>query len=205
MSEDVINHMCSLSQEFFKIIKEEYSIYLSEEKKNFLNNVDISKLYKIISNSELPNIFYLGGTYYFNNYYKFENIEKMIPFLCLSSIISNLNPLKIGLIEVELLNLKIKYNLNIDINFASELEVADIVSRSLLNNIPFKIIFKDSDSDIVNYLQEEENSEIALCYYNVSKQMKYLRNKINDFQSNINIDYSTIIDYIYDFIGTKVR
>ena len=117
----------------------------------------------------------------------------------------NLNPLKIGLIEEEILYLNDKYNLDIKTNFNNELEVARIVSRSLLNNIPFKVVFKESDSDIVNYLQEESQSDTAICYYNVSRQMKNMRKVDDYFNSSKEIDYSNICDYLYDFIGRKLK
>ena len=204
MNENKFKSICSLSYEFFKVLKDEYSIYLSSSKKEFMNKFDVFKFYKIINDVNLPRIFYMGETYYLNSYYNLDDIESFIPFLCLNSLVSNLNPLKIGLIEEELSYLKGKYNLNINTNFDREAEVASIVSKSLLNNIPFKVVFKESDSDIVNYLQEETNSEVALCYYSISKQMKGIRNN-KDYYCIEDVDYSSVIDYLYDFIGAKVR
>ncbi|MBQ8892273.1 MAG: hypothetical protein IJ068_05400 [Bacilli bacterium] len=205
MNESQFKNICNLSTNFFQILKDEYNIYLSDRKKEFIDNLNIFKFYKVINDSKMPNIFFLGGTYYLNSYYDLSNIESFIPFLCFSSIVSNINPLKIGLIEEEIVYLNNKYNLDIKTNFPDELEVASIVSQSILNNIPFKVIFKDSDSDIVNYLQEETSSDIAICYYSVSKQMKNMRKVDDYFNVNKRLDYSNICDYLYDFIGRKVK
>ena len=205
MDENKLSEIYDLSTKIFDILKKEYEIYLSSSKKEFLSNLDISKFYKVINKRNMPSIFYIGDTYYLNTYYNLDNILSIVPFLCLSSLVTNLNPLKIGLIEEELLSLKDKYNLDIAINYPRELEVAKIVSSGILNDIPFKIIFKDSDTEIVNYLQEEINSSCAFCYYNVSKQMKKIRVGSNYFNKEDDIDYSLVIDYLYDFIGHKVK
>lgn len=205
MDENMFKNICNLSIEIFQILKKEYSIYLSDKKKEFIDKIDILKFYKIVNNSNLPNIFFIDNTCYLNTYYDLNNIELMVPYLCFVSIVNNINPLKIGLIEKEISFLRDKYNLNIKNNFQSELEVANIVSKSILNNIPFKVIFKESDSDIVNYLQEETSSDIAICYYSISKQMKSIRKNNDYFNPSIVPDYSSICDYLYDFIGTKVK
>ncbi len=200
-----LSSICSLSLEVFTILKKEYNIYLSKEKEDFLDKLDINNFYKIINNAYLPPICFIGDKYYLNNYYNLDNIEGLVPFLCLASLVNNLNPLKIGLIEEELLYLKDKYNLNINVYFNEELEVANIVSKKLLLDIPFKVIFKDSDIDIVNYLVEESNSIIGLVYYNVSKKMKDIRKNRDLFSVNSDINYEEVKNYLYDFIGSKVR
>ena len=203
--EKKIENICHLSLDIFTIIKQEYSMYLSKEKLDFLNKLKIENFYKIINNPYLPAIYFIGDKYYLNSYYKLENIEKLIPFLCLASVVSNLNPLKLGLIEEELLELKEKYNLNIDIIFAKELDVASLISKSILMNVPFKLIFKESDADIFNYLEEELGSKYALCYYNVSHEMKKIRGNSEIFDFSFDYDYTSVFDYIYDFISNKVR
>lgn len=196
-----LSSICSLSLEIFTIIKKEYSIYLSEEKQKFLNKLDINNFYKIINNSYLPPIYFIGDKYYLNDYYNLDNINTLVPFLCLAALINNLNPLKIGLIEEEILNLKDKYNINCNTYFSNELEIAEIVSKTILSDIPFKVIFKDSDTDIVSYLVEEKGSNIGITYYNVSKKMKEI--KKNYFDKNV--DYSIVKDYLYDFISNRIR
>ena len=200
-----ISSICSLSLEVFTILKKEYEVYLSEEKKDFLNKLNIDNFYKVINNTYLPPIYFIGDKYYLNSYYNLDNIESLVPFLCLSSLVTNLNPLKIGLIEKELLDLKDKYDLNIKTYFKEELEIADIVSKTLLVDIPFKVIFKESDVDIVNYLVEDASSDIGLTYYNISKKMKDIRKNTDYFSFNSNINYEEVKDYLYDFIGNKVR
>jgi len=200
-----ISSICSLSLEVFTILKKEYEVYLSEEKKDFLNKLNIDNFYKVINNTYLPPIYFIGDKYYLNSYYNLDNIESLVPFLCLSSLVTNLNPLKIGLIEKELLDLKDKYELNIKTYFKEELEIADIVTKTLLVDIPFKVIFKESDVDIVNYLVEDASSDIGLTYYNISKKMKDIRKNTDYFSFNSNINYEEVKDYLYDFIGNKVR
>ena len=195
----------NLSLEVFEILKKEYTIYLSKEKKEFLDNLNITNFYKIINNTYLPSIYFIGDKYYLNNYYNLDNIEELVPFLCLASLVNNLNPLKIGLIELELLSLKDKYNLNINTYFKEELDIAKLVSKVILDDIPFKVIFKETDTDIVNYLQIEKDSNYGLIYYNVSKKMKELKNNKDFFSKNINNNYEEVKDYLYDFIGNKIR
>ncbi|MBR3660958.1 MAG: hypothetical protein IKN63_03530 [Bacilli bacterium] len=203
--ENKLKEICRLSLDIFTIIKEEYSIYLSPEKGKFLANLNIDNFYKIINKASLPEIFFMGDKYYLNSYYNFNNIEKLIPFLCLSSLITNLNPLKIGLIEVELSYLKNKYNLDIDTYFVKELEVANLVNEAMLINVPYKVIFKESDSDIFSYLTEELGSNYAICYNNVSLAMKKIWGNRNYFKEHKEIDYLEVIDYIYTFIINKVK
>ena len=200
-----LSSICSLSLEIFAILKKEYEIYLTNEKKEFLNNLNINNFYKIIDNTYLPPIYFIGDKYYLNEHYNLDNIENLIPFLCLASLVNNINPLKMGLIEEELLYLKEKYNLNINTYFIKELEIASIVSKTLLDDIPFKVIFKETDTDIINYLIEEKGYNTGICYYNVSKKMKEIKNNKNNFIIDNNLDYKIVEDYLYDFIGNKVR
>lgn len=200
-----LSSICSLSLEVFKILKREYNIYLSNEKIEFIDNLEINKFYKKINNSYLPPIFFIGNTYYLNSYYNLTNIENLVPFLCLSSLVNNLNPLKVGLIEKELDYLYDKYNITGNTYFPKEKEIADIVSKTILEDIPFKVIFKDTDTDIINYLVEEKGSNEAIIYYNVSKKMKDIKNNNDIFNFNDKLDYTSVEDYLYDFIGNKIK
>jgi len=190
----------NLSQKIFTLIKSEYSIYLNKDKLKFLNDLDVHKFYKIVNDKEMDKIFYLGDICYINEYYDI-NILEMVPFFCLASLVSNLNPLKIGLIEQELKYLNDKYQLNILPHFKNELEVASLVSKTLLNNVPFKIIFKESDADIVQYLTEEIGSQKALYYSSISKIMKEKTYSL--FEENTN--YDEIIDNLYEYVSNKSR
>ena len=200
-----LENICRLSLDIFTIIRNEYSIYLSSEKKDFLDKLDVNNFYKIVNDASLPIVFFMGDKYYLNAYYNLDNIEKLVPFLCLASLVTNLNPLKLGLIEVELLYLKNKYDLDINTYFVNEFEVADLINEAILINVPSKVIFKENDSDIFSYLTEELGSNYALCYYNVSSSMKKIRGNENYFSDFKERDYSEIIDYLYQFISNKVR
>ena len=203
MNDDKLKKICCLSHEIFELMKKEYSPFLSNEKLAFINNIDINNFYKVINDKNLPVIYFIGDKYYLNTYYNLDNIELIIPFLCLSSLVDSLNPLKIGLIEEELALLSSKYNLNIEPFFKKEYDIARIVSQSLLVDIPFKIIFKDSDSDIVKYLVEEKGSSVAISYKNIAIQMKKIKGNSSNYQED-DLDYSSVYDYLYDYIGSKV-
>ena len=203
--DNMLEKINKMSYDIFEILKKEYEIYLSNDKKEFIDNIDINNLYKIIDDKNYPPIYFIDNKYYLNTYYNLDCIYLLIPFLCLRSLVDNLNPLKIGLIEYELEYLKEKYNLQINPFFKEELEVASIVSKTLLNNIPFKVIFKESDTDIVSYLVEEVGYDIGMCYYNISSKMKKMRKNKNYFDTKLIINYENIKDYLYDFIGSKVK
>lgn len=189
-----LNNIYSISLKLFTIIKEDYDIYLTEDKKKFLENLDIFHFYKVINDKDLPMIDYIGGYYYINTYYKFD-LEDYLPFICLSTLCGNLNPLKIGLIELELQELKEKYALKYKCLHDKEMEVSNIFSKAFLDNIPYKIIFLDTDTEIVSYLIEEKGSKIGLLYAKISKEMK----------ENKNDDYKDTIDSLYEYVSSKVR
>jgi len=205
MNNNILENIYELSDQLFKIIKDEYKLFFNKEQIIFLDNLDIKNLYKIINNKKLPRIFYLDNKYYLNDYYNLENIEKLVPFMCFSFLIKNINPLKIGLIEEEIKYLKDKYELDIENIFSSELEVAELLSQGLLNDLPFKVVFKDSDLDIINYLTEESGSKFGLFYASISKEMKKIKKEKDYFNFDDKVDYSNITDIIYDFISKKVR
>lgn len=200
-----LSNIYSLSLKIFTILKEEYSIYLSKDKLDFLNNLDIFKFYKLIDNKDLPPIYYLGDTYYINSNFDLNLLEQYVPFLCLSSLCSNLNPLKIGLIEKELVYLKDKYELNINTYFIKELEIADLISKTILSDISYKLLFKDSDADIVKYLISNSDSKIGMIYLKISKTMQETRKETYIYDNKIDIDYSKTFDIIYEFINEKTK
>ncbi len=208
MENIMLDEICSLSLEMFTIIKENYSMFLSKEKKEFIDNLDIKSFYKIINKESFPPIYYLDGVYYINTFYDQDNLDELVSFLCLRSLCGSINPLKIGLIENEVKKLKEKYNLKATfIYHEKEMEVAEIVSSILLKDLPFNIIFKDTDSDIVDYLVEEKGSRDACFYSKISLLMKEkYQNYKNDYKSFYkDLNYSDIIDNIYDFFSNKVK
>ncbi len=198
MNEIDLNTIYSTSLRLFTILKEEYSLYLSEEKRSFLETIDVFHFYKIIKEKELPPIQYIGETYYLNSYYQIDFMN-YLPFICLSTLCGSLNPLKIGLMEEELKLLKEKYALKYVNHHEKETEVADVVSKTLLEGIPNKVIFLDTDSDIVSYLVEEKGSKVALFYFELSKKMKKIK---NNHQLE---DYSEVLDSLYEFVSSKIR
>lgn len=228
-----LSSMISLAQEVFDILEVEYKDFLSNEKKEFIKNLDFSLLFKIIKKENFPPIYFLGDTFYLNSYIFLEK-EKLtgndaysvylrnhdlnsifcdlVLFLCIRSLCGEINPLKLGLIELEIRKISKKYSIRTsNINNYKELEIGNVMQESLLNDLPFNIIFLDTDLDIFNYLAEEKGSKIANLYCQLSNIMK---DKYKGFDKNNfsletfigyyqNIDYQEIIDRIYDFISLK--
>ena len=190
-----LKNIYSISLKLFTIIKEEYNIYLSEEKKKILDELDIFKFYKEIKGKKYPFIQFIDDKCYLNSSYDINYIE-YLPFICLAVLCGNLNPLKIGLIEEELMILKDKYALTYTNKHEKESEVANIVNKTILNDIPYKVIFLDSDTEIVSYLVEEKGSKIAILYSEISKKMKNKKK---------NEDYSDVLDYLYEYLSSKIR
>ena len=187
-----LNNLYSISLRLFTILKEEYYNYLSSDKKKFLDELDIFHLFKVVKNKQLPIFSNIGETIILNEHYKVNFVE-YLPFICLSCLCGNLNPLKIGLIEKELKELNEKYALGYRTINEKELDVANVVSKSFLEDIPFPIIFIESDIETFSYLSEELGSKIALLYKKISDSMK---------ESN---DYSKTMDLIYDYLSNKVK
>ncbi len=197
----------SLSLQMFSIIKEEYNLYLNNEKRKFLEELNIFKFYKEVNDKTLPPIYYLGDTYYINSFYDMNNLINYIPFLCLASLCGSINPLKTGLIEIELDYLKEKYAIKYNTINIKEKEVAELVLKSLLTDVPYKIIFLENDLDILAYLQEEKGSRVGLFYSKISKEMK--EKKINNYKKYNyyyeQLDYSKQLDSLFDFLSSKLR
>lgn len=84
--------------------------------------------------------------------------------------------------------------------------------ESILKDLPFNIIFLDNDTEIFYYLSEEKGIKIAKMYYEVSCLMKEKYKKLTgnfslkDFLSFYDaLDYSDVLDFVYDFINMKIR
>ena len=95
---------------------------------------------------------------------------------------------------------------------SSTLEVANLLSSTILKDLPYNIIFIDSEVEIFNYLAEEKGIEIAKLYHDIVKK---INNKYKSFSRNNNnltdflnfyetINYEDILDLIYDFVNSKV-
>lgn len=226
-----LSSMISLAKEVFDIIEREYKVFLSEEKRNLIENIDYENLFKLTDNLDIPPIFFNGETNYlrssfdnintnslYTNYLRNTNInvvyKEMVIYMCLSFLCDEITPLKRGLIELEIRNIGQKYNLKFSkINNYKELEVAKIVKEKILNDLPLNIIFLDSDIEIFNYLAEEKGIQFAKIYYQISNMMKnsygnFYKNKFNleefcNYYDSIN--YNSVLDYIYSFINQKIR
>lgn len=190
-----LNNLYSISLRLFTILKEEYYNYLSSDKKKLLDELDVFHLFRVVKNKELPIFSNIGETILLNEYYKVNFIE-YLPFICLSFLCGDINPLKIGLIEKELKKLNEKYALGYKTINQKELDVAEVIFKSLLNDLPFPIIFIENETDIFSYLAEENGSKLALLYIEISNNMK------DNYEKK---DYSKTMDLIYEYLSTKVK
>ncbi|MBQ8472777.1 MAG: hypothetical protein IJ501_04675 [Bacilli bacterium] len=235
MNDDILSSMISRAKVVFDIIEKEYKVFLSRDKREILENITYSNFFKVCEKEDLPPIYLIGNINYLNqNIFKeipslrgndlystylrennnFNLFNDLVIFMCLSILCGELNPLKLGLIELEIREISNKYNLNIsNVNNYKELNIARIVKDKILSDVPFNIIFLDSDIEIFNYLTEEKGIKIAKLYYQISGMMK---SKFKGFSNNNfslsnfinyynNINYDDVMDLIYDFLNEKIR
>ena len=214
MKDTELSSIIGSIEEVFKIILNEYGEFLRKNKKiDLISSIDYQNFFQIINEANMPPVYYLDNRCILNLHFFQNNIDikKLIPFLCLMFLCGNINPLKLGLIEKEVERLSRKYNLKIMNINEKELEVANIVFDAFLSDIPFNIIFLDSNVDIIAYLVEEKGSKIALLYHQISNLMQYKYKELKDYSFNNyinfynNLDYRDVIDLIYSFISSKVR
>lgn len=234
MKELDLSSMISLGCKVFDIIEKDYKVFLKKDKLSYLLNFDLKKLFKVINKEDFWGLYFESDTYYLNlnlekeidelpdsfnlsNYLKNTNLEEIfqefIIFLVLNLFCGEINPLKMGLMEVECQKISEKYNIkNSPFLKGKEMEIAKIMLESILKDLPFNIIFLDNDTEIFYYLSEEKGIKIAKMYYEVSCLMK---EKYKKFSSNFSLkdffnfyddlDYSDVLDFIYDFINMKIR
>lgn len=212
-----LSSMISKAQVVFSILEKEYNIFLKDEKKEWLENIKYENLFKITDKETLLPIFLSGDGYYLNKKILKEHnniYENLLLFLCLSLLCGELNPLKIGLIELETRKLSNKYNIEIsNTNNQKELEIATLIHDKILNDLPYNIIFLDSDIEIFHYLTIEKGIEVAKLYIKISNLMKQKYNDLDKEKINLetyinyynNINYENILDIIYDYINVKIR
>ncbi len=94
-----------------------------------------------------------------------------------------------------------------------EKEVAKLVKETLLTDLPYNLIFIDSEVEIFNYLTEEKGIEVAKIYHEVGNMMnkKYKNfsknnNSLNDYIKYYEtINYEDVFDFIYDFVNSKIK
>lgn len=230
-----LSSMISRAKVVFDVLEKEYKVFLASEKIEMLEGIIYSNFFKVTENASLPPIYLSGDTYYLNrtldkerksltsddlysNYLRSNNIskiyEEVVIFLCLSLMCGELNPLKIGLIELEVREISNRHGISTSsINNHKELDIAILVKEKLLNDVPFNIIFLDSDVEIFNYLATESGIEIAKFYYRISEMMSQKYQGLKDKEFSLGkflnyyeaINYDDVMDVIYDFINTKIR
>lgn len=230
-----LSSMINRAKVVYDVIESEYKVFLSSSSKEMLENVLFSNLFKMTENLELPPIYLSGDTYYLN-----RNLDKdiktlngndlystylrkidlntiyndLVVFFVLSSFCGELNPLKLGLIEFESRNICDKYKIsNSNINNYKEYEIACLVKEKILGDVPFNIIFLDSDIEIFHYLTIEKGIEVAKLYHQISEMMKNKYKNIKNKKFSLkrylefydSLNYDDVFDLIYDFINLKIK
>ena len=206
MKEVGFNNITFYIEKIFSIIKEEYGDFLNQDQRDFLTNLDYSKFLKYSKDFPNPYLSLTNDFYYIND--NSFNISKLI-FMCLAILCGNITPLKTGLILIEVNNIISKYNLGVNDNEYQSIEVAKIVKSSLLKELPFNIIFFESDIEISNYLVLEKGIQVAKFYYEISDMLNsiVIKDNFNPFQYleiSSSYNYDSIYDKLYDFINSKV-
>ncbi len=200
---DELNSLISLTHEIFDIIKNDYLKYLTEEKKEFLNSEEYKNLFTI----EDDIIYYKKDG--FSYPLKKENLTiEVLIFMCLASLCGNLSPLKICLITSEIDELIEKNNLERNIE-SLDFELIDVIKSRILNDLPYNIIFLDTDIDIFNYLVEEKGIRIAKMYYEIGHELNKAYqdkefNPLEYFLTYRNQEYETSYDLVYNFIKERI-
>ena len=191
-------------ERIFDIIKKEYGVFLSNEKIALINELDYQNIIRLTKEKSKVSI---SGDYYLN----FDMLDyDLIILLCLSILCGKLNPLKIELIKLE--SLHIKSLLNLDNSNEDDLMIARIIKEKVLADVPFNVIFLESDVDIFDYLTEEKDLKTAKFYYEISKLMLsiYRKNGKEEFnllkylQVRDSLNYDLVYDKLYNFVSKKV-
>ena len=190
-------------EKIFDIIKKEYSLYLTKEKSALIENLDYQKLFRITKkNSDKIS----EDTYYLNE----TNLDyDLVILLCLGVLCGKLNPLKVELMHLEVL--KIKEKLDLDCKEES-IMLPTIMKEKILSDVPFNIIFLESDVEIFNYLAEEIDLKTAKFYYEISDMMQSIYEKTTGEEFNLfkylevrnNLNYDEVYDKLYNFVSSKV-
>ncbi len=192
---DELKSFNSLTQEIFEIIKTDYGKFLTKEKLEYLDN---NNLFKIVDDT----IYYQKDLVSYP--LKKENLTiQVIVFMCLLSVCSNINPLKILLISDEVNNIITKYNLDENNNIRN-FDFIDILKTKILDDLPFNIIFLDTDIEIFNYLVTEKGIKTAKLYYDINKSLGKVNNPIDYYLNYQDYDYDLAYDKVYNFINTRI-
>ena len=192
---DELKSFNSLTQEIFEIVKTDYGKFLTKEKLEYLDN---NSLFKIVDDT----IYYQKDLVSYP--LKKENLTiQVIVFMCLLSVCSNINPLKILLISDEVNNIITKYNLDENNNIRN-FDFIDILKTKILDDLPFNIIFLDTDIEIFNYLVTEKGVKTARLYYDINKSLGRVNNPIDYYLNYQDYDFDLAYDKVYNFINTRI-
>ena len=193
-----LKSLISLTDEIFDIIKDDYSKYLSNEKLELLDNINYNNLFKIKDNLIYFKIDCFSYPLKKNNL----SIEVII-FICLTYICSNINPLKIILIDYEINKIITNNNLERSLE-VSDFELVDIIESKILNDLPYNIIFLDSDIEIFNYLRIEKGIKVAKLYYDILLSLGNTDNPLEYYLTYKNFNYEDTYEIIYNYINKKI-
>ncbi len=193
-----LKSLISLTDEIFDIIKDDYSKYLSNEKLELLDNINYNNLFKIKDNLIYFKIDCFSYPLKKNNL----SIEVII-FICLTYICSNINPLKIILIDYEINKIITNNNLERSLE-VSDFELVDIIETKILNDLPYNIIFLDSDIEIFNYLRIEKGIKVAKLYYDILLSLGNTDNPLEYYLTYKNFNYEDTYEIIYNYINKKI-
>ena len=199
---DEENSLISLIKEIFDIIKTDYLKYLSKEKRNFLESLNYKELFTIKNDI----IYYKKDGLSYPLKKEDLTIEVLI-FMCLSIFCGNLTPFKICLIASEIKSLIERNNLEGNRNL--DFKLIEVVKEKILNDLPYNIIFLDTDIDIFNYLVTEKGIRIANIYYSLKHDFNknFLKDDFNPLEYFLNyqdLEYESSYDIVYNFIENSV-
>ena len=107
------------------------------------------------------------------------------------------------LISDEVNNIITKYNLDENNNIRN-FEFIDILKAKILDDLPFNIIFLDTDIEIFNYLVTEKGIKTARLYYDLNKSLGRVNNPIDYYLNYQDYDFDLAYDKVYNFINTRI-
>ena len=224
MKNIIISSMIDLTKEVFTLIKKDYEVFLV----SIDFNPDYDNLYKIAD--DLPPFYFNQVSYYLNfnfddlpntvlgNYLKNKDLKdiylELVPFFCFNYLAGDVNLLKLGLIILEIEEFSNRHGFKVSsvMNY-KEKEVAKLVKETMLTDLPYNLIFIDSEIEIFNYLTEEKSIEVAKTYHEIVKMMNKKYKNFSKNNTSLNdyikyydtIDYEDVFDFIYDFVNSKIK
>lgn len=228
MENIVISSIIELTKQVFAVIKKDYDVFLTPSQKENIDNLNLDNFYKI--DKSYPTFYFDQISYYLNidnnttinslygSYLREHDLSQiyleLVPFFCFNYLMSEINFLKLGLLELEIEEFCKRNNFPYSKIFCyKELEVARLFDKVILNDLPKKIIFMDSDVEIFDYLAEEKGISVARKYYEIKNIMNKKYKNFGRNNSNLdaflsyyeNINYEDVFDLLYDFVNLKVK